>query len=271
MPTKVRVNSLAIREFRKAKGLSRQAVSDAAKNNNLNISRPTIERLESAQRTDSFLYEKVKILADTLEVSITKIIQIEANTYDNVAAKQILEGRDLQNILKSCDKLVYDMRVEPTDINIQNFLLKILDDWEKESQLSISNIKQLDKIKDAFNKRSSIDELKSHGIYIHHGESHEIAYFDVHGGWEYNDDEESVWHGEETPHFYSVDADIDKIDDHPGFDGIGAQPVDILVFSNSEQTPKLIHNVNPNKFDQTYVDEYSSKYIKFKSENKKEI
>jgi len=33
----------------------------------------------------------------------------------------------------------------------------------------------------------------------------------------------------------------------------------------------LIHNVNPNKFDQTYVDEYSSKYIKFKSENKKEI
>ena len=62
MSTKVRVNSLAIKEFRKAKGLSRQAVSNAAKNNNLNISRPTIERLESAQKTDSFLYEKVKIL-----------------------------------------------------------------------------------------------------------------------------------------------------------------------------------------------------------------
>ena len=214
---------------------------------------------------------RAKILADTLEVSITKIIQIEANSYDNVVTRQILEGRDLQNILSSCDKLLYDVRVEPADINTQNFLLETLDNWEKDSQSSVSNIKQLDKIKDAFNKRSSIDELMSNGIYIHHGESHEIAYFDVHGGWEYNDDEESVWHGEETPHFYSVDADIDEIDDHPGFDGIGAQPVDILVFSNSEQTPKLIHNVNPNKFDQTDVDEYSSTYIKFKSKNKKEI
>ena len=66
----------------------------------LNISRPTIERLESAQRTDSFLYEKVKILADTLEVSITKIIQIEANSYDNVAARQILEGQRPAEYLK---------------------------------------------------------------------------------------------------------------------------------------------------------------------------
>ena len=271
MSTKVRVNSLAIKEFRKAKGLSRQAVSNAAKNNNLNISRPTIERLESAQKTDRFLYEKVKILADTLEVSITKIIQIEANSYDNVVTRQILEGRDLQNILSSCDKLLYDVRVEPTDINTQNFLLEILDDWEKDSQSSMNNIKQLDKIKDAFNKRSSIDELRSNGIYIHHGESHEIAYFDVHGGWDLDDKNESIWTGKETVNFISVDADIDKLEHHPGFDGIGAQQVDIIVISNSEETPKLIHNVNPNKFSQTEVDEFSSRYMKFKSENKKEI
>ena len=38
-------------------------------------------------------------------------------------------------------------------------------------------------------------------------------------------------HGEETRQIsYSVDADIDKLDDHPGFDGIGAQPVDITCY-----------------------------------------
>ena len=274
MTTKVRIDGPAILKARSDKKMSRQELCNTANQKGLSISRPSIERMEAAEGTDLFVLEKVKIVAEVLDINLGKIIQIERDSVDKIETSAVTTGRRLQEIFNQTEKLIIDVQAEPSESDLQSLIIKSLTDWDNEAKGYSETLGQIDQIKDAFEKKNVLDHLGSSNIFIYHGRTHQIGYFDVVGDWTEDADGNPMEFVNQEVQFSSISYEsFESRSKSNGydfdFDGIAAQVVDYIILSSSEKAPTIFHQTNPHGFPQGTLDRCTNQFNKFETERKK--
>ena len=274
MSTKVRIDGPAILKARSNKKMSRQELCNTALLKGLSISRPSIERMEAAKVTDLFVFEKVKIVAEVLDINLGEIVQIERDSVDKVETVVVTTGRQLQEVLNQTENLIIDVQTEPSECDLQNLIIKSLTDWDNEAKRYSETQTQIDKIKDAFEKKNVLDRLSSNNTFVYHGRTHRIGYFEVLGDWTEDADGNPIEFVNERVRFSPISyesfrrrstADGYDFD----FDGVAAQVVDYIVLSSSEKAPTIFHETNPLGFPQGTLDRGTNEFNKYETERKK--
>ena len=146
MSTKVRIDGRVIEEARKAQKLSRQKLCNLGADRKTPIGRASIERME-ARPNQLFAYDKVKIVADLLDIEVGNVIQVEAktsNSSDKLATTTITSGNQLSTILSRTEKLIIMSHVEPEDVKLQQFIIEIAREWDRESKSTVTNIEPIE-------------------------------------------------------------------------------------------------------------------------------
>ena len=203
MTTKVRIDGPAILKARSDKKMSRQELCNTATLKGLSISRPSIERMEAAKGTDLFVLEKVKIVAEVLDINLGEIIQIERDSVDKIETSAVTTGRRLQEIFNQTEKLIIDVQAEPSESDLQSLMIKSLTDWDNEAKGYSETQGQIDQIKDAFEKKNVLDHLGSNNIFVYHGRTHQIGYFEIVGDWTEDADGNPIEFVNQEVHFSS--------------------------------------------------------------------
>ena len=274
MTTKVRIDGPAILKARSDKKMSRQELCNTATLKGLSISRPSIERMEAAKGTDLFVLEKVKIVAEVLDINLGEIIQIERDSVDKIETSAVTTGRRLQEIFNQTEKLIIDVQAEPSESDLQSLIIKSLTDWDNEAKGYSETQGQIDQIKDAFEKKNVLDHLGSNNIFVYHGRTHQIGYFEIIGDWTEDDDGNPIEFVNQKVQFSSTS--YESFESRPTsnghdfyFDGVAAQVVDYIVLSSSEKAPTIFHQTNPLGFPQGTLDRCTNEFNKFETERKK--
>ena len=266
MPMKIKVDGPAIRKARNQKNISRQELCNLAKDMGLSIGRASIERMEGAASTDLFVQDKVKIVAEILGVNLVDIIVINHDSVEKIEAKLVTSGRELREILDRTEKFVLDVRIEPDEKDLQEFIIETVTDWDNEARRFDEPKSQIDQIKDDFQKKNLIEHFASKDIHIYHASSHQIAYFNIDCEWAEDDD------GNPTEDFGSgraefascshdsVENEQNSDDYFPDFDGVGAQIVDYLILCPTQDAPIIFHETNPFGFPEGTLHHYQDKF-----------
>jgi hypothetical protein len=251
MSMKVQVNGAEILRARKEKNISRQTLCNLANAKGFSISRPSIERMEGATSKDFFVQDKVKIVAEILDIDLASITLIKRESVDSIEAEIVTSGRALREILKQTEKLVLDVRVEPSETDLQELIIKTVTDWDNQAKNFDEERSQIDLIKYDFKSKNLIEYFASCDIRIYHVRTHQIAFFDIDCLWAEDDN------GNPTENLGSGRADFSSCsydsytkaqnqNDHaPDFDGVGAQIVDYLILDNSQDILNIFHQTNP--------------------------
>jgi hypothetical protein len=273
MSTKVRIDGQVIREARSKQKLSRQKLCDIGAEKRTPIGRASIERMETASTTQLFAYDKVKIIADLLNMNIGEIIQVEASSFENLETLVLQSGGELKEILKRADKLIVDTRIEPDDLHLQKLIIELLEDWDKEVRSKNEEKHSIDTVKDIFKKKNQLKELSENSIFVYHARSYQVAYFDVTGQEIYDEDGEQIDFLVDGVEFKALSYEMINAHERdgnyaPDFDGIGAQVVDYLILSDDEK-PTIKHKTNPFGFPDGTLISISEEYEKYKNKEKK--
>ena len=275
MTTKVRIDGPAILKARSDKKMSRQELCNTATLKGLSISRPSIERMEAAKGTDLFVFEKVKIVAEILDINLGEIVQIERDSVDKVETVVVTTGRQLQEVFNQTEKLIIDVQAEPSESDLQDLIIKSLTDWDNEAKKypETQTLTQIDKVKNAFEKKNVLDRLSSNNTFVYHGRTHQISYFEVLGDWTEDVDGNPIEFVNERVSFSPISYEsFQRRSTSDGydfdFDGIAAQVVDYIVLSGSEKAPTIFHQTNPLGFPQGTLDRCTNEFNKFETERK---
>ena len=274
MTTKVRIDGLAILKARSDKKMSRQDLCNTADLKGLSISRPSIERMEAAKATDLFVLEKVKIVAEVLDINLGEIVQIERDSVDKVETVVVTTGRQLQEVFNQTEKLIIDVQAEPSESDLQDLIIKSLTDWDNEAKGYSETRGQIDQIKNAFEKKNVLDHFGSNNIFVYHGRTHQIGYFEIIGDWTEDDDGNPIEFVNQAVQFPSISYESfesrSTSDGHDfDFDGVAAQVVDYIILSSSEKAPTIFHQTNPLGFPQGTLDRCTNEFNDFETERKK--
>lgn len=251
MSMKVQVNGAEILRVRNEKNISRQRLCDLASDKGLSISRPSIERMELATSENFFFQDKVKIVAEILDVDLASITLIKRESVETIEAELLTSGSALREILKQTEKLYLHVKVEPSERDLQEIIIKTVTDWENQAKHFDEEESQVKLIKNNFESKNLIEYFASCNIRIYHVRTHQIAFFDVDCFWAEDDNGNPAKNlGSGRPNFsscsYASYVNAQDRDDYASdFDGVGAQIVDYLILDNSEVAPKIFHQTNP--------------------------
>ena len=268
MSTKVRIDGRVIEEARKAQKLSRQKLCNLGHDRKTPIGRASIERMEAAKSDQLFAYDKVKIVADLLDIEVGHIIQVEAktsNSSDKLATTAINSGNQLSTILSRTEKLIITSHVEPEDVTLQQFIIEIAKEWDLESKSTVTKIESIEQLQASFKKKNQLKNLSDNCIYVYHANSYRVAFFDIVGREIYGEDEEAIEFIPEGAAFSSISYQEKQARDNLStyghdFDGIGAQRIDYLIFSDSQVAPWVNHQTNPFGFPEGTLQSISEDY-----------
>jgi len=268
MSTKVRIDGRVIEEARKAQKLSRQKLCNLGHDRKTPIGRASIERMEAAKPNQLFAYDKVKIVADLLDIEVGNVIQVEAktsNSSDKLATTAITSGNQLSTILSRTEKLIITSHVEPEDVKLQESIIEIATEWDSEAKATVTNIESIEQMQASFKKKNQLKQLADNCIYVYHANSYRVAFFDIDGREIYGDNEEEVEFIPQGATFSSVSYAVKQASDNLStygydFDGIGAQRIDYLIFSDAEVAPWVNHQTNPFGFPEGTLQSISEDY-----------
>jgi len=272
MSTKVRIDGRVIEEARKAQKLSRQKLCNLGNDRKTPIGRASIERMEAAKPNQLFAYDKVKIVADLLDIEVGSVVQVEAktsNSSDKLATTAITSGNQLSTILSRTEKLVITSHVEPEDVKLQQFIIEIATEWDLESKPTVTNIESIEQMQASFKKKNQLKQLADNGINVYHANSYRVAFFDIDGTEIYGDSEEEVEFIPQGATFSSISyaekQARDKLSTYGyDYDGIGAQRIDYLIFSDAQVAPWVNHQTNPFGFPEGTLKSISEDYEKYR-------
>ena len=268
MSTKVRIDGRVIEEARKAQKLSRQKLCNLGHDRKTPIGRASIERMEAAKPNQLFAYDKVKIVADLLDIEVGNVIQVEAktsNSSDKLATTAITSGNQLSTILSRTEKLIITSHVEPEDVKLQESIIEIATEWDSEAKATVTNIESIEQMQASFKKKNQLKQLADNCIYVYHANSYRVAFFDIVGREIYGANEEDVEFIPQGATFSSVSYAVKQASDNLStygydFDGIGAQRIDYLIFSDAEVAPWVNHQTNPFGFPEGTLQSISEDY-----------
>jgi transcriptional regulator with XRE-family HTH domain len=261
---KVQVNGSEIRRARDEKNISRQRLCDLANERGFSISRPSIERMEGATSTDFFVQDKVKIVAEILDVDLAMITLIKRESVDSIEAELLTSGRALREILKQTEKLVLDVRVEPGERDLQELIIKTVINWDNQAKRFDEEKSQIDLIKNDFESKNLIKYFASCDIHIYHARTHQIAFFDFDYLWAEDENGHPTTNlGTGRPEFSTKSyATFTNDQTYPAhdFDGVGAQIVDYLILCNSQGVPMIFHQTNPFDFPEGTLERLNDEF-----------